>query len=77
MRHNLPLVITGQVGVVGYGGKGRHYFPARERGREEAAGSTGRHWVELAIFIDRDLHRTMQENFPKDTDEHTIQVTLP
>ena len=32
--------------------------------------------VELAIFVDRDLHKYMEENFPEDTDEHVIQVVL-
>ena len=36
----------------------------------------GRYFIELAIFIDRDLFKIMAENFPLDTEEHIIQVVL-
>ena len=36
----------------------------------------GKYFIELAIFIDRDLFKIMAENFPLDTEEHIIQVVL-
>lgn len=36
----------------------------------------GKYFIELAIFIDRDLFKLMEENFPEDTEEHIIQVVL-
>ena len=36
----------------------------------------GKYFIELAIFIDRDLHKLMEENFPTETEEHIIQVVL-
>lgn len=62
-----------------YNLKARNYFPSRfdapDSNRREIKNSE-RFFVELAIFVDRDLYRHMQENFPVDTDEHIIQVVL-
>lgn len=62
-----------------YNLKARNYFPSRfdtpDNNRREIKNSE-RFYVELAIFVDRDLYRHMQENFPVNTDEHIIQVVL-
>ena len=39
-------------------------------------GGRGKYYIELAIFVDRDLHRHMMENFPEDTEGHVVQVVL-
>ncbi|XP_023320697.1 A disintegrin and metalloproteinase with thrombospondin motifs 18 isoform X2 [Eurytemora carolleeae] len=38
--------------------------------------SREKYFMELAVFIDRDLHRYMAENFPLNTDENIVQVVL-
>ena len=59
--------------------KARNYFPSSfessNNDRREIS-KNERFYVELAIFVDRDLYRHMKENFPIDTDEHIIQVVL-
>ena len=66
-----------------YNIKSRNYFPSdldttTNSWIQRAAGTKlkGKYFVELAIFIDRDLYKIMSENFPVDTEEHIIQVVL-
>ena len=66
-----------------YNIKSRNYFPSdldttTNSWIQRAGGAklTGKYFVELAIFIDRDLYKIMSENFPVDTEEHIIQVVL-
>ena len=61
-----------------YNLQSRHYFPgpvvddwSRDSGRLEET-----FYIEMAIFIDHELFKIMQENFPVDTEEHIIQVVL-
>ena len=62
--------------------KSRNYFPSSfdtttDNWMARHGTLVGRkYFVELAIFIDRDLYRIMSENFPVDTEEHIIQVVL-
>ena len=61
--------------------KSRNYFPSRFDAQDDNQLRRGikigeKFYVELAIFVDRDLYKHMQENFPVDTDEHIIQVVL-
>ena len=62
-----------------YNLKARNYFPSQfessEQHRQELKKGE-RFYIELAIFVDRDLYRHMQENFPIGTDKHIIQVVL-
>ena len=70
-------------GESGWSLKSRNYFPStmdtlsatdgwmRRTGKLE-----GTYFIELAIFIDRDLFKIMAKNFPIDTEEHIIQVVL-
>ena len=52
---------------------GRNYFPSD---RTQVKRRGGRYYIELAIFVDRDLQKDMFENFPDDTDEHIVHVVL-
>ena len=60
----------------------RNYFPsnldteATDNWMSKIRKVEGKYFVELAIFIDRDLFKIMSENFPVDTEEHIIQVVL-
>ena len=61
--------------------KSRNYFPSSfdtstDNWMARRGTLKGKYFVELAIFIDRDLYRIMSENFPVDTEEHIIQVVL-
>ena len=61
--------------------KSRNYFPgtadtSTENWMKRIGKLDGEYFIELAIFIDRDLFKLMEENFPEDTDEHVIQVVL-
>ena len=60
----------------------RNYFPsnldteATDNWMSKIRKVEGKYFIELAIFIDRDLFKIMSENFPVDTEEHIIQVVL-
>ena len=60
----------------------RNYFPsnldteATDNWMSKIRKVEGKYFIELAIFIDRDLFKIMSENFPLDTEEHIIQVVL-
>ena len=60
----------------------RNYFPsnldteATDNWMNKIRKVEGKYFIELAIFIDRDLFKIMSENFPVDTEEHIIQVVL-
>ena len=70
-------------GENGFSLKSRNYFPsdmdtlsATDGWMRRTGKLAGRYFIELAIFIDRDLFKIMAENFPLDTEEHIIQVVL-
>jgi len=61
--------------------KSRNYFPGTadtttEEWTRRIGKLEGEFFVELAIFIDRDLFKLMEENFPEDTEENIIQVVM-
>ena len=70
-------------GENGFSLKSRNYFPSEIETLSATDGwmrrngkLAGKYFIELAIFIDRDLFKIMAENFPVDTEEHIIQVVL-
>ena len=70
-------------GENGFSLKSRNYFPsdmdtlsATDGWMRRTGKLAGKYFIELAIFIDRDLFKIMAENFPLDTEEHIIQVVL-
>ena len=58
------------------------YFPSSDGNKLDAWANRAsgiikeKFFIEMAIFIDRELFKIMQENFPVDTEEHIIQVVI-